>query len=535
MNLVPNDFGKLKPYCSDASVRYLENSLASLERGIPPTPTFPLYGDRNDDKFIAELEIILRKSDSPDWLIEYEQSRLAKVGPQGGVPAWSKLKDDFMLYATAHKPVKYVDHKILRVMQSLYHDLHCNVLTPESALDHLKRTNKIETRAAGWSEFQLKKTDPVAQQIALRYAKNGDWKHGYGYVFSRYNKLKLRIFMPMPFSSMILQARWFVPWMAAIQTSLLQYGEQSPFCLWGDKIGFAKCFSIMERELQAAHLAEDEYIVYFSNDFEKMDTRTASSQYEAFVLPILHSMFGNAQMDEPIMFTTNAPIITPSGTLVGDHGTASGAEMTNGGETICNDYFQLRLLEVMQRKSEWRLVTRRGNGDDSILIFFVNKSCAFTEFETLIKVALRQVCTETGFDAQTDKLEISTTFGKYCQNVLKYENNRLFWTYPITLVYNSIHHPEHQYSPKDWDKDYRDLDIVQKLDNAYNHPAYANFVEWVRSGLKYPLLGQSESETSRILSKYDKYRSLQSLGERYNRQDYQISSSPTVEYILNHR
>lgn len=536
MNLVPNDFSKLKPYCSDASIAYLKNSLVSLERGRPPTPDFPLYGQRDDVKFRSDLDTLLQKSDSPTWLQEYEHTRLAKLGSQGGVPQWRDLKEDFMLYATAPKDVRYVDEAIVQEMRNEYRKLRCNALSLEDALNHLKRTDKIESRAAGWSEYQLKKTDPLAQRIALKYARDGRWKHGYAYVFSRYSKLKLRIFMPMPFSSMILQSQWFTPFMAAIQMSLLEMGSQSPYVLWADKIGFEKCFTIMESELQAAHLADDEYIVYFSNDFEKMDTRTASHQYDSFVLPCFHAAFGNTMMDEPISFTTNAPIITPSGTLTGDHGTASGAEMTNCGETLCNDYFQRRLLKVLKNKcATWRLAARRGNGDDSINIFFVKKSCALPTFKRHLQNALGEVCSETGFDAQLDKLEISDTFGKYCQNVLAFERGKLFWTYPITLVYNSIHHPEHQYKPKDWDKDYRDLDIIQKLDNAAKHPAYVDFLEWIRAGMKYPLLGSSETETKRILSKYDSYRKLQSLGERYNRQDYKISMSPTVSYILSQR
>lgn len=535
--LAPNDFGKLKPYCSDASIAYLKQSLRRLEDGQPPTPSFPLYGKRDSSLVTDALEII-GNSDSPDWLKEYEKSRVTKFGPQGGIPAWNVLEDNFLLYKTALKQVRYVDEDIIRQMQTEYKNLRCQELGADETLGHLKKTDKVETRAAGWSEFQLKKTDPKAQTIALQFVKNGDWRHGYGYVFSRFNKQKNRIFMPMPYSSMILQAKWFIPFLGNIQKDLLLNERRSSYTFWADKIGFEKCFEIMEAELDDAHLQSDEYIVYFSNDFEKMDTRTGTSQYESFFLPMLQAAFRNNKMREAMLFTTTAPIISPSGTMEGDHGTASGAEVTNGGETVCNDYFQRRLDKVLQQSGiPYRLVVRRGNGDDSINIYFVKKSCPFPKFEQALRDALDQVCSETGYDAQTEKLDISIEFGKYCQNVFTYEatKRKLYWTYPLILVLNSIVNPEHQYSKRDWDKDYRDLDIIQKLDNAYHHNAYVPFVEWLRGGLKYPLLGSSEPETARILSKYEKYRSLQSLGERYNRQDWNITSSPTVKYILANR
>lgn len=536
VRITPTDFGKLKPYCSDQSIRYLKQSLDRLRKGNAPTPSFPLYGKR-DVSILEDARPIIQKASDHGWLAEYESSRESKFGPQGGVPCWDDIKDNFELYQSALKDVAYVDKDIIQEMCAEKKKLHCSQFSASDALDHLKRTNKVETRAAGWSEFQLKKTDEKAQEIALRYASNGDWVHGYGYVFSRFNKQKNRIFMPMPFSSMIQQARWFVPYLGNIQKSLLDMGARSPYVFWADKIGFDKCFAIMEQEIRDARITPSEYLVYFSNDFEKMDTRTGTQQYRSFFLPNLHAAFGNSDMDDAIMFTTTAPIISPAGTMTGDHGTASGAEVTNGGETDCNDYFQRRLFKLMRQHSpmQWRVVSRRGNGDDSIIIFAVDKAVSMAAFTQLIRECLEQTCSETGFDVQTEKLEISDKFGKYCQNILEWKDNHLFWCYPLTLVLNSIVNPEHQYSPKDWDKDYRDIDIVQKLDNAVRHPNYKEFVDWVVHGLKYPLMGKSESETNRIFSKYEKYRALQSLGERYNRQDWTLSESPTVNYILSNR
>jgi hypothetical protein len=532
--LAPNDFGKLAQLCSEQSIAYLEDSLRRLEKGVPPTPSFKLYG-KTDSSLVEEALNLLGNMQLPGWLLEYEKSRVTKFGPQGGVPPWKDVADDFLLYKTALKPVRFVDTQIIAEMKGEYAKLHCSQMGAREVLSHLIRSNKIETRAAGWSEFQLKKTDRLAQEIAVKYAKEGTWKHGVGYVFTKFQKQKNRIFMPMPFSSMIVQAEFFVPFLGGIQRSLLEEKSQSPFTAWADKVGFDQCFDFLEDEINQAHIREDEYIVYFSNDFLKMDTRTGTEQYRAFVLPVFGAAFGANYADEALLFTTTAPIYSPSGTMDGDHGTASGAEVTNGGECCCNDYFQRRHHKRMRAKRSrgWRVIARRLNGDDSTVVYAVHKSISYTEFETLIRESLQEVSDETGFDVQTEKLGISLEFGTYCQNVFSYDrvSRKLFWTYPFILTLNSIVNPVHQYTKSQWDKDYRDIDIAEKLNNIVRYPDALKLVKFVDDGLQYPLMGRSEPETKRILSKWDKYRALQTLGERYNRQDFHIEDAPIMDLI----
>lgn len=536
LNIVPTDFGKLRKYCSPVSISYLEDSLERLRNGQAPTPAFPLYGKR-DPSIVEEFINDQESKITLPWLIEYERSRLKKVGQQGGIPSWEDLRDLFQLYQTALRDVSYIDKDIIDEMKREYSKLNCQKKSAPDTLDHLRRSDKIETRAAGWPEFQLKKTDPLAQKIALKFAGNGDWKHGDGYTFARYNKLKHRIFMPMPFCSMVKQAQYFIPFLGSIQMDLLSSKNKSPHIAWADKVGFENCFKFMEMELKAADIQPDEKIVYFSNDFEKMDTTTGTTQYATMFIPVIQAAFHNVDnkdIEDTMLFTTTAPIICPDGTMIGDHGTASGAEVTNGGECVCNDYYQRRLFKVLKKllPNGWRLLLRRFNGDDSAIMFAIKMP--LDKFFNILKKAISIVCDETGFKVQTEKLDISEEYGKYCQNVYYYDraNDKLVWMYPVVLTLNSIIHPEKEYKKADWDKDYRDLDIIQKLDNAVNHPLYHDLVDYVMDGMKYPLLGKSEPETKRILSKYDRYRQLQSLGERYNRQDYDISSSPTVKYIL---
>lgn len=537
--LVPNDFGKL--HASREAIKHLENSLKNLESGRAPTPSFKLYGDSSIKVVEDWLKFITGKHLVPDFVVNYEVSRLKKFGPQGGYPKWQEVLPLFLLYKENPKQAMPAKHKIIEEMKARYGKLHCQMLGVQPALDHLKATDKIEDRAAGDPTFNLKKTDPTAQRVAVQYAKSGKWKGLSGYTFEKWQKQKPRIFMPMPFASMIKQAQYFVPFLGAIQQDLLSKGTNSPFVAWADKIGFKNCFGLLEKEIKDFKVGRNGKLVWYKTDFEKMDTHNASSQFKEYFLPCLEAAFGfkSVDMTECMLYTTTAPIISPSGTMTGDHGTASGAEVTNASECCGNDYYQLSTIDNLtnlctSKSIKFDVITRRLNGDDGIIVFWLYDVSRYDEFAQLILQAAEEAATETGYTIQREKQEVSLEMTTYCQHMLWWDENTdtLKWGYPTTLSLNSILNPMKEYSPKDWDKDYRDIDVIEKVDGVYPHPWFDYYVDWVAKGTKYPLLGSSEQETARILSKYDKYRSLQTLGERYNRQDYHISESPAVKRLL---
>lgn len=535
--LVPNDIGSMN--LTPSARKHLENTLRNLESGRAPTPSFKLYGSTSVDVVEKFIHDMAGKHLVPQFVVDYELSRLGKFGGQGGYPKWSDVEDMFLLYKTNPKPVRYVDKEIIREMTRDYAQLRCSMYSVDSALEHLKKTEKIEDRAAGDPTFDLKKTDPEAQRIAKRYAKSKKYLQLRGYTFEKWQKQKARIFMPMPFASMIKQAQYFIPFLENIQSDVRTKGTNSSFVAWADKIGFEQCFKLLEKEIREAMRKYPGKLVWYKTDFEKMDTHTATSQYKEFFIPMLDAAFHQhfPDMEEAMLFTTNAPIISPSGTMIGDHGTASGAEVTNGGECCGNDYYQRRFLKILRQLCDklsikFHFITRRLNGDDGIFAFILEDETRFSEFNSCILRAAQQAADETQFAIQVEKQEVSTEMTTYCQIMLWWEDDKLCYGYPCALCLNSIINPWREYTPAQWDKDYRDIDIVEKLDGVYGHPWYRGLVVYVDKGMKYPLLGSSEKETSRILAKYDKYRSLQPIGERFNRQDYHISNSHTVVEVL---
>jgi hypothetical protein len=282
-----------------------------------------------------------------------------------------------------------------------------------------------------------------------------------------------------------------------------------------------------------------------------MDTTTGLEQYDKLYLPLAEKCIApefREGFKEAMIQTVIMPIISPSGVMIGVHGTGSGMENTNNGESWCNLYYGTELLEKFQDYMSVKLprviyevVGFYVNGDDSTfnIIFYDISDAEMDKAMKYFQSAAERTAKECGFRIN-DKWRMDEHFGLYNQNGYWFTINQdltctCTFIYPAALILNSIMNPEKQYTKASWDKDYRDLDVTEKLDNGRYLPYFHELIEFVDSGMKYHLLGRTENETRRILSKWDRYRALQSLSERYNRQDYNIATSPTVMFVLQSR
>lgn len=529
---------------------HLVNSLKSLEAGRAPTPSFKLYGKKDVsivDDFFNQVKASGLKV--PEWQLEYEMSRKEKFGPQGGYAPWKELQENFELYYTRPGKIKRSEElqKIVANVHKKYGKMNLRTENLSNTLNLLKKDDKILDRAAGWRSFDLKKTDPKAQAIALADARSGNWMNGWFYTFSRFNKQKKRIFFPGPFSFMIVEAQYYYPFLKYIQNSLRTEKYQSPFTFWADKIGFNKMFDDIVTPLVLNNMNYPSHLVYVQRDFEKMDTTVGEEQTLFSFYPRLDQAFGFSKPEEKlwrdiIHFGATSPVATPSGMYTGYRGKASGANTTNGDETCCNeDYDTVFKYYLDQLCTKYRIcysvLYTGGNGDDGIAIFYLVDLRRYSTFERCIREAAEKAANLFGFRVQGDKWHISRKYGLYCQRMVTFRDNKVWNGYPATLILNSIINPEKEYSKSTWDKDYRDLDIIEKLDNGANLQYFHQLIDFVDNGMKYRLLGRSEKETRRILSKYDKYRALRD--EPFNWQDPELSksitNSPTVQYLLSKR
>lgn len=552
---------------SPAAKAHLESALKSLKSAKDPTPAFKLYGSDSAE------ELIRRFLDSVDWSRvivpdgwkEYEYSRIAKAGRQGGHPSWDELEPLFFMYQTRLSSVNFVDEE---VMQECIDDLlRCfhNQIVPVSvdlSLAKLLSKDKIFTTAAGCRDFNLKKTDLTAQLRAIGDLKSGLADHFRMYTFVKVTKNKPRLFMPGAFAHMIDQARYCVPRLECIQNDLRTRGAMSSMYSFGDKIGFDPLFhDIMPHKLEIAlkHLKnilernrlhldlKKVKILYVQGDFEKMDTTTGTEQYKKLYLPqIDHTVDPKYRADQrrSMLLTTTVPIISPSGVMVDDHGTGSGMENTNEGECYCNKYYKKRCNKKFKRKMKRRLphvIFVFGgdyiNGDDSTtnLILYNVSDKDLELIKKLYQESAEEAAHECGFRIN-DKWRMDTHFGLYCQEGYWFTIDRNLhvtcdYMYPAALIINSIVDPLKEYKPADWDKDFRDCDVSEKLENGRYLPYFHKLIDFVDNGMKFPLLGRRERETYRILSKFERYRALQPQDERWNKTEFNLSSSRVLNYI----
>lgn len=531
-------------------LRYLIKSLNSLSRGAEPTPSFRLY--HTDDwslvtRFIDQVRH--RYPLVPKWQFEYELSRESKWGPQGGHAPWSDLEENAKMYFSRPKPCHFLPFS-WRIEPYSRMDLHLPTLSTTLAL--LNSNGRVEERANGWRLFSAKKTDEAAQDDAVYLAHTGLWKYAFAYFFSRFTKNKKRLFVPMPFCINLLQAQYFNGFLQSIQESLLTERSYSPFIFWGDKIGFDQFFDTIMTPYfnkMISRIPEDDYIVvYVARDFDKMDTSTGVSQKMRSLIPRIAAAYHITGYHErnrmkDIMLASNyIPIATPDGMWNGAHGEASGATVTNGGETCSNEDFDDEFHYQLTSACPYHIykLGSYGNGDDGISIYAIPQA-KIEDFSANVRRCAEQVAELGGFVIQSSKWSVSTEYGVYCQFMISYDSSlkRFRHQYPASLILNSIVHPEKQYTPATWDKDYRDLDVVEKLNNGWDLYYFTDLIDYVDSGMKFPLLGRTEDETRRILSKWDRYRSLQLSSRNYNilNPEYSadISVTPAVRYLLNKR
>jgi hypothetical protein len=325
----------------------------------------------------------------------------------------------------------------------------------------------------------------------------------------------------------------------------------SKFAFWSDKIGFQPLFLKIIPELCKGY--DPSHFVYVMRDFEKMDTTMGQSQKLSSLIPRMNASYhysanneSSQQMSEAMLFSNLCPIATPEGMWTGPHGEASGATVTNMGETCSNEDYDAEMHNLILHESAKSLirVTRLcsfGNGDDGFSIYYLYDLDKFEELSKIIRDAATTAAKNRGFRIQAEKWDIFLgTYGKYCQYLTSVEVSGIgHMYYPAALILNSICNPEQAYKPSDWDKDYKDCDVISKLNNGFDLPYFTQLVDYVDKGMKYPLLGKTEQETHRILSKWDSYLALQPGSREFNVTSYDWEtnpwSSPVVQYLLQKR
>lgn len=526
------------------------NSMRSLETAQASIPAVPLYGKEDWSvvtdfyKFAQSKGIVY-----PKWQLEYELSRESKFGNQGGHAPFKELQPDVEMYVTN---CRECNAPVIPETIQKYRRLNCRKRTLHETLQNQVAEDKIQDKAASWSDFDLKKTDPIAQQHALAYARNGYWRDSWGYLFSYKKKNKNRIFVPVPFSVNILQAQFHDPMLRAIQQDLKLNLGKSEFSFFGDKASFGILFNTIMPEKKADFiktegLSSQDKIVYVVRDFYHMDTTQGPSQKAHHYVPKLAAAFGikpgsqaYADLEEIILYSNRMPIATPIGMITNkDKGEGSGATVTNQGEGCSNEDFDFVFNErVLSSCKEADLKVKRidsyGNGDDgaSRYVIYDYNDDKLASFIDIVEEAADWTCSLFKF-IKNEKWKISTEYGIYCQyEIYEDEKGELHADYPASLALNSGMHPMREISKEQWDSDFVDIRWMQILAPLSQRRDFSVLVEYVDNGLKRGLFGKSRADFDRILSKYERYRALQDSSHEYNIYNNSWEEDPLLNPVV---
>lgn len=532
------ELGKWKTYLTEESWSHLQSSMRALKSAKDGIPTISLYGKKDWSVVTDYYKFAQDKGITyPEWQVKYELSRESKFGEQGGRAAYSAIKPKLEAYVLN---VQHCSRESIPETEGKYAELFLKKRSLTETLQQQKMAGKIEAKAASWSTFNLKKDDPVAQQIAVSFARAGKWIDSFAYIFTYIRKMKDRLFIPIPFCVNLLQAQFHDIMLEAIQKSLNTYMERSPFAFFGDKIGFNnlwKIMSIKSKDLDPSH------ILYVVRDFKAMDTTMGPEQKIKHYCNKISKAFhltGKAydEMVKVMTFSNEIPIFTPDGVIVNKiKGEGSGATVTNQGESFDNEDFDYdlnnRILERCQ-KANIKIVKidSYGNGDDGISRYYLYDTSCFEEVKQIIDEEADYVCALYGH-SKNEKWDIELgTYGLYCQYEIYQDDKGFHADYPISLGINAIMHPMRNKPKSLWDSDYTDWRIANIASHWYGRQDFETAIDYVDNGLKYGLFGKTKEDFIRIFSKYKKYRALRDSEDDFNISDPDWMDNPDHNPVI---
>lgn len=158
----------------------VSNFLMGIREGKLPTPRTPLFkGEPEDSVMTGWLQILSGNSTVTQRLYDYEESRLSKVGPQGGYPPLSERKESLEDYwtkgeITIPKP-PYYDELVEDVRARLFKGI--SGMRPQTYQTVIKTSaEKDSLNTNSGCPSYGKRSDPGIQQRAIADAESGKWE-----------------------------------------------------------------------------------------------------------------------------------------------------------------------------------------------------------------------------------------------------------------------------------------------------------------------------------------------------------------------
>jgi len=498
----------------------VSGTLETLRVGRPPTPRTPLYKDLSQDEIFDKWKSILtREASKFPRLVDYDLSRMTKVGPQGGYPPLSERMDSFENY---YKPgVIKMDEAIREELITKTRDIlfgseaNKRPLSYESVLKIDIDSDKLNTNS-GCPSYG-KRTDTLIQQRAVRDAHSGKWRDYPAILGSRSQRGKDRFIFMFPFSTNLVEKSFLIPLM-----DIIRKRNVSSFSAW-------EGFDVVENTMDKQGFFKG-YKSLISLDYTKMDQHCGEDFTQLvydIVAPVFQARF-RPLLKEVMFHTNNIPVLIGMDKIAtGSHGLASGSGFTNFNESVFSQFVHL----LIGKKLGIEIAKNQILGDDAVMSLPIT-------YEMLPEV-IAEAGYEVGQEFNPGKQEVSETNCTYLQRFFDIDisvkgTNVVAGCYPSILAINSAINPERFHDARKWNEKMEILRWIMILENCNHSPYFEQLIEFFIEGDKFKLGLIIPGFLKRgIVSTYEEAQSINGFVPSYNQThiDKGILEFDVVRYL----
>lgn len=509
----------------------VSGSLELQRTGKSPTPRTPFYKDKSETEVISNWLKLLSESgyDSKfPRLLEYEKSRVEKVGPQGGYPPLADRMPDLEAYFKNWRALELDPDEQRELENSVRVFLFGEVrdrrpMSYESVLQRDTAEDKLNTNS-GCPAFG-KRSDSIIQQRAVRDAYSGKWKSQPAILGSRSQRGKARFIFMFPFAANLVEKSFLIPLMEIIRSR-----EIPSFSAW-------EGFEEVEDTLFKTSFFNSDTLI--SMDYTKMDTY-CGPPFMTFVYNVISPVFQEKYrplLYESLAYANNIPILIGIDKMAtGPHGLASGSGWTNFTESVFSQAVRFEVIfDLYTRGDNMIEMADQGLGDDGALSLKDSRA----PFNIIAEV-IQESSKRMGLEANADKQRIDENTIVYLQRFFDRDifingTDVVAGCYPSILALNTAMNPERFHDPRKWDSSKEILRWIMILENCNHTPYFTDLIEYFIKGDKFKLGLNIPGFFKRdIVKVYEDSKSINGFVPSYNQANFErgILEFDTVKYLM---
>lgn len=525
MNLIEISPMTMESILDKEKIPLVINFLMGIREGKLPSPRTPLFKAEDEDTvFKRWLDILPGVPTVTQRLIDYEVSRLEKVGPQGGYPPlserWESLEDYWTKGSIELQKPPFYDELVEEVRNRLFKGV--DGLRPQSYATVIKSSEmKDSLNTNSGCPSYTKRSDPSTQQRAIADAESGRWETYPAILGSRAQRGSDRFIFMFAMSCNLVEQSYVNVILEKIKSN-----EVLSFAAW-------KGFMAVVDSLSKQRVRDKTQ--WLSLDYTKMDKHFGSLCTQ-FVIDVLLPVFQpqyRELLERSLLHVNTCPVwVEPKKVAEGFHGMPSGSGWTNMAESILSFGILVQTTKTLGLELSNTAICQL-LGDDGFLGLATEMSEASTVFS--------EVAAKFGMVANPDKQGDSTENFTYLQRFfdrdISYDlkgRNVMAGSYPGVLALNTAMNPERIHDPRKWGAEMEILRWIMILENCNQHPAFHQLIDYFIEGDKFKLGLAIPGFLKRgIVTSFETAKTIKGFVPTYNQEKMEsgIQDFDTVKYL----